>query len=341
MLELESTIDVGVSASLCADDDAAAMAIAGVDCPTASEYGYCDSYLCPDCAYAGVCDAACGYCSTCADDDAAAMAIAGVDCPTASEYEYCDPYLCPDCVYAGVCDAACGYCSTTASTTIIPITNVTHRCWETFTRYRLVWTPEENSNEPAVIGFKAWDGIEYSSEATIKITILPVDGVPVAGEARYAVNEDTDLSSITLHAVDVDSDFVSILITQVPEHGTLYMVENISDGLVWGDAILQAYSQWDVVEPIEQYASTVRAVSTFYPGDDAGNGYPSYHPFQIIGPQSTNSHGDSALAYCPGSMQGIDPQVSYSGDEWISFSTTAWPWTSYLRYGYTEFIEVS
>ena len=152
VLELESSIEVGSSS--CADDDAAAMAIAGVDCPTAAEYGYCDSYLCPDCAYAEVCDAACGYCSTCADDDAAAMAIAGVDCSTAAEYGYCDSYLCPDCAYAEVCDAACGYCSTTtAPANVIPITNVTYRCWETFARYRLVWTPEETQTtlRPSVL----------------------------------------------------------------------------------------------------------------------------------------------------------------------------------------------
>ena len=200
-----------------------------------------------------------------------------------------------------------------------------------------------NSNDPAAIGFKAWDGTNYSAEATIEVTIIPVDGLPTAGSASYAIDEDVEQSIITLYAADADSDFVSIFITKLPEHGTLYEVVTREGGLVRGKAIAEVYSPWEVFQPIEQYASNVRAVSTFFwtietSQSDAGNGYPGYHAFQILGPQDApNSYGDSAFAYCPESRNGDDKLYSF-GDEWISFSHNAW--ASYLSDGYTEYIEV-
>ena len=220
----------------------------------------------------------------------------------------------------------------------IAITNVTFRCWETtFSRYRLVWSPEENSNEAATIGIKAWDGLDYSAEATISLTVIPIDGLPAPVPANYSANEDAGVN-ILLHVNDVDSEFVSLFITALPAHGKLYQVDTTTGER--GEEITKTYSPWDVVPPIEQLASSVRAVSTFWPsGDDSGNGYPSWHPFQILGPQnSPNIYADSVFAWCGSSLQGTTEGIQSGGDGLISFSHDTW--ASYLSEGYTEYIEV-
>ena len=138
-------------AGSCVDDNAAVTAAVGSDCATASIGGYCDTYLCPTCPYAGYCDVSCGFCSTvteaptrapttsptpapipaptsssCADDDVAVTAAVGSDCATASARGYCDTYLCPTCPYAGYCDISCGFCSTvTKAPTRAPTTSLT------------------------------------------------------------------------------------------------------------------------------------------------------------------------------------------------------------------------
>lgn len=153
----------------------------------------------------------------------------------------------------------------------VPITSVTFDC-TIFSRYRLEWWPEENSNEPVTITYKAWDGTDYSDEATIEIAIQAINGLPSVAPMDYTIFEDTELGNITLHATDVDSDFVSIFITKLPAHGTLYKIAPGTDENE--EMIAQAYSAWEVVKPIEQFISNVRAVSTFWPANDnAGNGY--------------------------------------------------------------------
>ena len=80
--------------------------------------------------------------------------------------------------------------------------------------------------------------------------------------------------NITLRPVDIDTEFLSVFITELPVHGNLYY--SGSDQM-----ITKAYSAWDVVQPISQFVSSVRGVSTFWPaGDDGGNGFPSWHPFR-------------------------------------------------------------
>lgn len=224
-----------------------------------------------------------------------------------------------------------------------PITSTPFRCWETFSRYRLAWWPAENSNEPVTIGYKAWDGSDFSDEANLELTIQPIDGIPNAVAMSYTLDEDTELSNITLCAIDDDTDVLSIFLTSLPTHGALYALvhyNNKSGDWVRREEITRAYSPWNVVEPIEQYASNVRAVSTFWPaGDTTVTGYPSWHVFQILGPQdSPNNYADSNLAYCPSSFSGGTAGIQSGGDEYISFSHDTW--ASYLSDGYTEYVEV-
>ena len=258
----------------------------------------------------------------------------------------------------------------------VPITNVPFDC-TVFARYRLAWWPEENSNEPVVIAYKSWDGVDYSDEASIEITIQAINGLPSVAPMNYTTFEDAELHNITLLATDVDSDFVSIFITKLPAHGTLYKVAHATDESK--EIIAQTYSAWEVVHPIEQFISNVRAVSTFWPANDnAGNGcpplvfvcvcvgarvggwvqslllvvshriskccywrrrYASWHPFQLLGPQDSPSYYmDSPFAWAPSSMTSSTDSLQTGGDDVISYSFNTW--ASYLSHGFTEFIEV-
>ena len=223
-----------------------------------------------------------------------------------------------------------------ASEKSVVIANVPYRCWETFARYRLVWWPEENSNEPVIINYRAYDGTEYSGDATIAVEVLPIDGVPDAAAKTYTVGEDAQSVNITLRATDVDSLFLSMFITQLPLHGTLYVRRNSSV-----KEISEIYSKWEIdIQPIQQHASNVRAVSTFWiSDDDAGNGYPSWHAYQIIGPQDApNVYSGSRLTYCPSTRQGDTVGLQSGSDAWLSYSHDTW--ASFVNDGYTEYIEV-
>ena len=128
---------------------------------------------------------------------------------------------------------------------------------------------------------QAWDGSAYSPEATVDIKITARDGVPAAVATSYATVEDAAFVNITLRAIDIDSEFVAVFIKKLPTHGKLFRTSNSSDWLLQSNEIGQAYSEWETVPPFAQFAANVRAVSTFWPaGDDAGNGYPSWHPFR-------------------------------------------------------------
>ena len=257
--------------------------------------------------------------------------------------------------------------------TQVGITNTDYPCWDNFPRYRLSWLPATYSNDPVIIGYKAWDGTDYSAEATIEVIIQALDSAPNAIVVNFTTDEDTALYNITLRAIDVDTTLLSVFVTELPEHGRLFMMANVSEGndtLSQGDEITQAFSPWEAVRPIEQFASSVRVASTFFSaGDSLNNGYPSWHPFrecqqgrawlsfdayffnfvplfrcsvvaEILGPQDApNVYADSVLAWSPSTALGDSNVLQSGGDEFISFSHNSW--SSFLSYGYTEFIEAS
>ena len=137
----------------CADKNEAVLSAIGYTCADASTAGYCSSFLCPTCTYAGYCDTSCGYCdptpsptdlptvspaptvpptsvpvpsptppptTSCADRNEAVYEAVGYSCTEASAGGYCSSYLCPTCTYAGYCDTSCGYCDPTLSPTELP-----------------------------------------------------------------------------------------------------------------------------------------------------------------------------------------------------------------------------
>ena len=222
------------------------------------------------------------------------------------------------------------------------ITEVPFHCKQVFPRYQLRWWPAEDSNEPANIGYRAWDGQAYSTEATIDLHINPVDGVPITAVTSHTVDEDGELVNISLQATDADSQFISLFITKLPAHGLLYKTAPGMTGR--GDEIVQPYSEWEVVPPIEQHASNVRAVSTFWAASATiprGNNqdYPVWHPFQILGePDWKGTNEEDESSYSPSTRYGDTDELQSGGDEFITFSHNTW--ASYIDQGFTEFIEV-
>ena len=149
----------------------------------------------------------------------------------------------------------------------VTIVEIPFLCWNSFSRYRLAWWPEEGSNEDVSIGFKAWDGSAFSSEASMYISVTPVDGVPVATAAEYTLDEDEEVT-VTLSLIDADSDFVALFISGLPSHGALFTVAPNGSK---SERITAVYSAWDVQAPIVQHASSVLAVSSFWVASDGGN----------------------------------------------------------------------
>ena len=104
------------------------------------------------------------------------------------------------------------------------------------------------------------------------------------------------------------------------------------------------------------YAATVKNVSSFWPAgpnpkkppcpfsmpanssaEQRGCGYPQWHPFQILGPQSTASYGDNEESWCPATRLG-ESGFAANGDGYLRF---AWDASrSFREDGFTEFIEV-
>ena len=158
----------------------------------------------------------------------------------------------------------------------------------------LWWIPQLSSEEPVTVAIQASDGHAMSDVAVIDISLLAIDSMPSVTAASYTANEDGALD-IELEGVDPDSDFLTIVMSQIPLHGKLFLVN--ADGSTGNE--VSAFSEAEVISSIIQYVSNVHAVSSFWPaGDDAGNGFPSWHPFQIVGEQSVSVRVAVSFAHC-------------------------------------------
>jgi len=82
------------------------------------------------------------------------------------------------------------------------------------------YTPDANYNGTDSFTFKASDGTLDSAEATVTITINPVNDAPIAHDQNLTTDEDT-ASTFTLSGSDVDGDDLNYTITQQPSHGAI------------------------------------------------------------------------------------------------------------------------
>ncbi|MEN6556296.1 MAG: ExeM/NucH family extracellular endonuclease [Anaerolineaceae bacterium] len=84
----------------------------------------------------------------------------------------------------------------------------------------VTYTPDENYYCPDSFTYKVNDGELDSGEATVTITVTPVDDAPVAVGATYDLVENGSIV-FNLDASDVDGDELSFIVTVQPLHGSL------------------------------------------------------------------------------------------------------------------------
>ena len=89
----------------------------------------------------------------------------------------------------------------------------------TGTAPELTYTPNLNFNGSDSFTFIASDGVNNSNQATVNITVTPVNDAPLASDQSLATPEDTSLA-ITLVALDVDGDALTWTVG-TPQHGSL------------------------------------------------------------------------------------------------------------------------
>jgi gliding motility-associated-like protein len=85
---------------------------------------------------------------------------------------------------------------------------------------QVTYTPNANYNGPDSFVFKANDGSVDSNNATVSITVTPVNDAPVANAQSITVNEDTSIG-ITLTGSDVDGNTLTFSVVTGPANGTL------------------------------------------------------------------------------------------------------------------------
>ncbi len=84
----------------------------------------------------------------------------------------------------------------------------------------LNYTPNENFNGEDSFTFQADDGKKKSGLATVKITVEPVNDIPVAQNQSLKTTEDTDLE-VNLIATDIEGDNLNYSLVKQPAHGNL------------------------------------------------------------------------------------------------------------------------
>ena len=84
----------------------------------------------------------------------------------------------------------------------------------------VTYTPSANWNGTDTFTYKANDGTVDSNTATVTITVVAVDDIPVVDAQTLSTNEDTAVS-VTLTATDVDGDTIEFAIDTAPSNGTL------------------------------------------------------------------------------------------------------------------------
>ncbi len=84
----------------------------------------------------------------------------------------------------------------------------------------LTYTPAANYNGPDSIVVKANDGTVDSNQATVSITVTPVNDAPVANPKSVSTSQNSP-KSISVTATDVDGDTLSYAVVVGPSHGSL------------------------------------------------------------------------------------------------------------------------
>ena len=198
--------------------------------------------------------------------------------------------------------------------------------------FHFTWQP--NGEDTTTLIATATDSRGATSEEGIaRFVIVKKDDIPTTSNVNVTIDEDTAVE-LTVRGFDPDSSFLTLVIDDLPLHGSLLAEEDGS----WR-RINASYAQYRITgeEPLEQYAVSVHAVSTFWasrPNDEFQ--YPYWHPFMATGPPSLDEYGDSREAWSP-LNRNAPVGVFSGGDDFLTYG----PWDArgtFEQDGYSEFI---
>jgi VCBS repeat-containing protein len=92
------------------------------------------------------------------------------------------------------------------------------------------YTPNSNYHGSDIFIYKAYDGTSYSNNATVTITINPINDAPVANDDFYTTGEDTTLNiaspGVLTNDTDLENDPLSAILVSDVTHGTLNLNSN-------------------------------------------------------------------------------------------------------------------
>jgi uncharacterized repeat protein (TIGR01451 family) len=90
------------------------------------------------------------------------------------------------------------------------------------------YTPDENFSGEDTFTYKAYDGANYSNEATVTITVNPINDAPTAVDDEYTVLEDGLLEvaapGVMENDIEVDFDNMVVALVTNVEHGSLVLL---------------------------------------------------------------------------------------------------------------------
>jgi hypothetical protein len=89
-----------------------------------------------------------------------------------------------------------------------------------------VYTPEHAYTRGDRLTFTASDGTQESAEAVVTFSFIAVDDLPVGRTMSVWLAEDDESGArIVLDGSDIDSAFVTFVVTKLPNKGKLYTVD--------------------------------------------------------------------------------------------------------------------
>ena len=89
-----------------------------------------------------------------------------------------------------------------------------------------LYTPNTGYSGADLIVYNAFDGNEYSNQASITLNIIDVNDPPVAFDLEHYLDEDNS-TSVMLQGFDPDNDDLSFSITSSPSHGSVQLIGNL------------------------------------------------------------------------------------------------------------------
>lgn len=90
------------------------------------------------------------------------------------------------------------------------------------------YTPPPNFNGEVTFTYAAYDGLAYSENQVVTLTVIPVNDRPLAAADAYTLDEDTPLDvsaqdGLLANDSDVDGDGLTPVLVSSPEHGSLVL----------------------------------------------------------------------------------------------------------------------